>query len=99
MKKFSKRLFFTSSIAIGFLLIPCFFASFAEEEGTLRINLLWTILTKLFYVLRFPTHTLFWNFFSSNAILFTLGLGINCMFYGLLIERMFSIYKKIKQKD
>jgi len=70
MKNFDKKTFIISTVLIGLLLIPCFFAAWGEDEGALGNNIVLMTLSKLFYVLRFPTHTLFWEIFSFNAGLF-----------------------------
>jgi hypothetical protein len=93
MKNFDKKTFIISTVLIGLLLIPCFFAAWGEDEGTLGSNMILVTLSKLFYILRFPTHTLFWKLFSFNAGLFMVGLILNCMFYGLIIERTISFLK------
>jgi hypothetical protein len=99
MKHFNKRTFLNSTIIVGLLLIPCFFAAWGDDEGTLGTNSFWVTLSKLFYILRFPTHTLFWKLFSFNAALFIIGLVINCMFYGLLFERTIFLLKFTKAKE
>lgn len=67
MKNFNKSTFIISTIVFGLLLIPSFLAAFGEDEGTLPIASLWTIFAKLFYVLRFPTHTLLWTVITSGG--------------------------------
>ena len=94
MKNFSQRVFVISSLVICILLIPCFIAAWAEDEGTLGTNRISISLARLFYIFRFPTHTIFWNIFSINGIFFFSGLVINCLFYGLAIERIVQIFKK-----
>ena len=84
---------------IVLLLIPSFFAAWAEDEGTLGDHLFWIVFAKLFYVLRFPSHVLLWSVFSDSAILFFIGLGLNCMFYGFIIERVFAFFRKNKHKE
>lgn len=98
MKNFNKQTFIVSTVLVGLLLIPCFFAAWGDDEGTLGNNIIWVTLSKLFYILRFPTHTLFWKLFSINGILFFAGLIINCMFYGLIIERIVFLFKLSKAK-
>ncbi len=98
MKNFDKRIFLNSTISVGLLLIPCFFAAWGDDEGTLGSNRFWMTFSKVFYILRFPTHTLFWKFFSFNAVFFFVGLILNCMFYGLLIERTIFLFKFAKAK-
>jgi hypothetical protein len=83
-----------ATILFGLLLIPSFLAAWAEDEGTLGTNIIWVTFAKLFYVLRFPTHTLLWTLFSNGgATIYFLGLIINCLFYGFITERLFSFVK------
>jgi len=94
MKNFSKSTFIISTIAFGLLLVPSFLAAFGEDEGTLGTNIIWVTFAKLFYVLRFPTHTLLWKLIcEGGATIYFGGLLINCMFYGLLTERLISLFK------
>lgn len=67
-----------------------FLIAFSADEGT-GINF------HLFEIFRFPTHTLFWNYFSSSSSLYRTGLFINIAFYSLLIERL-TTYFKSKRK-
>ena len=98
MKNFNKQTFIISTVLIGLLLIPSFLAEWANDEGTLGINIILLTLSKLFYVIRFPTHTLFWKLFSSNAGFYMIGLILNCLFYGLLIERTIPLFNFKKAK-
>ncbi len=98
MKNFSKSTFIISTIIFGLLLVPSFLAAWAEDEGTLGTNIIWLTFAKLFYVLRFPTHTLLWTVITSGgATIYFVGLFINCLFYGLLTERIFSLIKTSKK--
>ena len=97
MRKFNSKAFIIVSGLSGLLLIPSFLAAWAEDEGTLGGNVAEVIFSKLFYILRFPTHTIMWTVFSNNAVLFFLGLVINCMFYGLVLERLFYFIQTVKQ--
>ncbi|WP_316845640.1 hypothetical protein [Pedobacter psychrodurus] len=72
---------FTTLIAAG-----------AVDEGTNGNSAIIQALAKLFYIFRFPTHTLFFNFMDGRF--FFLGLGINCLFYGFIIERIVSVFSK-----
>ena len=60
-----------------------------EGKGILRAIAL--ILSKLFYVFRFPTHTLFFDFMDGSR--FFIGLFINCTIYGFVTERIISLLK------
>ena len=98
MKNFSKSTFIISTIVFGLLLVSSFLAVWAEDEGTLGTNIIWLTFAKLFYVLRFPTHTLLWTVITNGgATIYFVGLFINCLFYGLLTERLFSIFKTNKK--
>jgi hypothetical protein len=96
MQKFNNQTFLISSLVTLLILIPSFLAAWAEDEGTIGNNFLLFGLAKVFYVLRFPCHTLFWTFFIANALLFYIGLIINCIFYGFVIERLLAYRKAIK---
>lgn len=66
-------------------------AAAARDEGTAGNGIITITLEKLFYVFRFPTHTLFFQF--MNGPNFLIGLLINCMFYALAIERFYTFYR------
>jgi hypothetical protein len=95
IQNFNRQTFINTTIIVGLLLIPSFFAAWGEDEGTLGTNIFWVTFAKLFYVLRFPTHTLLWTIFSNGgATIYFVGLIINCIFYGLLTERLISLFKR-----
>lgn len=72
-------------------------AAVGEDEGTLGDGWISLGFAKLFNVLRFPTHTLFWSLISEgSATLYFASLICNCMFYGLVIERFYSLFKNDK---
>lgn len=89
---------FKPLIFISATLIFCIFtfitliAAGAVDEGTDGNSALVQILAKLFYVLRFPTYTIFFNFMDGSF--FLLGLGINCLFYSFITERIVSTFSK-----
>jgi hypothetical protein len=95
IQNFNRQTFINTTIIVGLLLIPSFLAAWGEDEGTLGTNIFWVAFAKLFYVLRFPTHTLLWTIFSNGgATIYFVGLIINCIFYGLLMERLISLFKR-----
>ena len=98
MNGFNKKAFLILAVATIILLIPSFFAAWAEDEGTLGSGIFPGMLSKLFYVLRFPAHVLFWKVFSYNAVLFFTGLVLDCLFFSLLIERIIHFCRYIKLK-
>jgi hypothetical protein len=96
VKNFNRPTFIFATIFFGLLLVPSFFATWAQDEGTLGTNMLAQAFAAFFNVLRFPTHTLFWSVIANGGVLlFFAGLFINCLFYGLITERIFSIIDTI----
>jgi hypothetical protein len=83
-----------STFIVGILLVISFFAEWGYEDGTLREDSHAMILVRLFNILRFPTHTLLWGVITKSIFLFFLGLLINCMLYGFIIERMISFIRR-----
>lgn len=99
VKNFNVSVFFIVTIFVGILLFPSLFAVFAEDEGMLKPDdIFLNFLARFFYVLRFPTHTLLWPLISlGGPLAFFSGLIINCMFYGLVAERITSLFWKNKK--
>ena len=71
-------------------------AAAARDEGTGGDGIIVKALEQLFYLFRFPTHTLFFQI--MNGSMFFVGLFLNCLFYGFVIERLFSFNKKKKNE-
>ena len=95
MKNINKQVVYVATVLFGLLLIPSFLAAYGEDEGTLGVNIIWVTFAKLFDVLRFPTHTLLWPLITKGgAAIFNGGLIINCLFYGLLTERLIYFVKR-----
>lgn len=63
-------------------------AAAAWEEDTARGNLV-EVSAFWFYICRFPTHTLFFEYLDGALFMYTLVL--NCFFNAFLIERLTSI--------
>lgn len=98
MKNINKLTICISTVVFGLLLIPSFLAAWGEEEGTLGTSFIWMTFAKLFYVLRFPTHNILWVLKTNgDAILFFGGLIINCIFYGLLTERLIYYINRFRK--
>jgi len=96
MRRIKIKTILIASFISGLFLVPSFLCAFAQEEGTLSNNIITLFFAKLFYILRFPTHTLFFSIFSKGTILFFGGLVMNCLFYGFITERIIYVYKRIK---
>ena len=84
--KFYLVAFFLGTLLCSVLTFITLVAAAARDEGTGGDGIIIMTLEKLFYFFRFPTHTLFFNY--MNGGMFFVGLFFNCLFYGLLIERL-----------
>jgi hypothetical protein len=93
MKKISLWTFIFSTLAVGFVMVSCIPASWAYDDGTLNSDSKWMFLVKLFHVLRFPAHDILGTLIY-HPIIWLMGLAINCFLYGLLIERLISLFRK-----
>lgn len=88
MKNFGKKTFFISIAVYILLLIPCYLATFGNDEGTLNPGSPLLFFAWLFNVLRFPTHTLLWPLFSQTSIIYFIGFMINTVLWALVVERI-----------
>ena len=93
-KGFNNNIFLTALFLFGLLTIITFIAATSADDAT--SGLFVTRLAKIFLILRFPTHVLFWDFFGYNgSFIFYAGLVINCFFYAFVVERLLSGIQKI----
>ncbi|MFC3560868.1 hypothetical protein [Pedobacter jamesrossensis] len=83
---FSKYRFFKAFVAVGILTTICFFAFVSEDRNVFAPNFFLRSLSDIYSVLQFPTHTLFWEFFSYNNGLYFAGLVINSLLFAFIIE-------------
>ena len=98
MKDINKQTVYIATVVFGLLLIPSFLAAWGEDEGTLGTNIILVTFSELFYVLRFPTHTLLLALITKGgATIFLGGLVLNCIFYGLLTERIIYYTKRLRK--
>ena len=90
MKNLNLPLLSITTLTLGVLIIPSYIGAFAADEGTLSPDdTMMNFFAQLFNILRFPTHTLLWPVvIAGGPVTFFGGLILNCMFYGLLIERI-----------
>jgi hypothetical protein len=92
--KFNLRTLIMATINCFGLTFIALLGAVAVDEGTEGkgvLGLISLIFSKVFNVLRFPSHTLFFDW--MNGSLFFVGLFINCILYGFAIERLISISK------
>jgi len=88
---FKPLIFISSTLIFCIFTIITFIAYGAVEEGTDGNNHTTRAIARLYYIFRFPTHTLFFSI--MNSPLFFLGLVYNCLLYGFLTERIVSIFR------
>lgn len=97
MKSFNLKLFLLITGILVVLIIPCYWGVRTyelEKAQGLELNGIAALFAKLFYLLRFPTHTLMKSTFQTNGItIFFASLIFNCCLYGLLGERIAWAYK------
>lgn len=96
MSGFNFRIFFIASALIAFLTFVTLWAEAARDEGMGGDGVVGSFLADLYYVFRFPTHTFFFAFMDGP--MFLVGLFINCIFYGLLVERAFYLVRQWRNK-
>jgi hypothetical protein len=101
MKKFNLRVFIIAAVGTMILTASLWTLIWAHEEKHMAIaNGLWKLIITISVTLRFPIYTLFWKFLISNNIqlFFILGWLLDCTFWGIMFERIFSLFQK-KQKS
>lgn len=97
MKNFNRKIFISAATITGLLVIVSLFGFLEATSGTVSSNFLLVGLTAMYQVLRFPMHS-FFHFFENSAVLFCIGFLLNCLFYGLIYERIYSYSKGMKAK-
>ncbi len=83
---FKVWLFISTSLLFVLFTFITFIAFGALDEGTSGTSPTIQVTAKLYYIFRFPTHTLLFRF--MNGSVFFIGLLLNCLFYGFLTERI-----------
>jgi hypothetical protein len=89
MRDFDTRTFCIVTMISFVLIFPCGLAAWAEDERTPGENILLIALSKLFYFLCFPSSVI--PFFSSGSVMLFIGLTLNCLFWGIVFERLFYV--------
>jgi hypothetical protein len=92
-KRINASVVLGSSIIIGVATLVSFWFAFGKDEGQLGTGYFANLVADSFYIFRFPTHVVFWEQLNSSVILYFFGLFLNCLFYGLLIERLWFLMK------
>lgn len=94
-KRVNKGYFLIFTSIVGILTFLSFIAAYAKDEGTIGENFIWNLFADLFNVFRFPTHNLLWDW--MNPAFYIIGLVLNSMFYGLILERILNLIIKKRE--
>ena len=87
-KGFNKSIFWASMVIIIILFVPIFFATWANDEGTLPSTSEWFFLTKFHFLFTFPIQDIFRPLMAdAGGFVFFAVTFINLMFYGFIMER------------
>ena len=89
MRRINFKIFFGLTLALSIITYFSFNAAFARDEGKLGSSGFRIYLADLYNIVRFPTHVLFPSMVRL-PLPFALGLIINCVVYGLVLERIIS---------
>lgn len=91
---FNVVLFILLTLFFWILIFITLIAAAAEDEGTIGNSSVWALFARLFYVFRFPTHTLLWEcMIHGRMYLFLPALLFNGLFYGFITERIISFLR------
>jgi hypothetical protein len=95
MSKFSLRTFVYSSAVITVGAFSSFYAAFSNASGNGKHDFLSRLFEIPLEIFSFPIVAAFgWVIEYAGFVLYFILLFINCLFYGLIIERLFSLSKK-----
>jgi hypothetical protein len=98
MKNFSLRIFLFSSLVIGLLTFISMMAGWDLSDKAAETSLFWNILAKSFFVFNWALMLIDWlTGDNPNETLFIVGIFLNCLLDGFIIERIFYLFHK-KQK-
>jgi hypothetical protein len=97
MKYFNAKFFIICSILLAGVAYVSFVSAYARDEGKIGDGLIRNFLADLFSVMRFPTHVLFRRL-TRQPLYFSIGLIVNCMLYGLLVERMLYLLTRPRKE-
>jgi hypothetical protein len=70
---------------------------YARDNDTLGSSFIKNRIADIYLVLRFPLHNILWGKMSWPEYVAT--LGINCMMYAFIIERVLNIFSKPKPSE
>ena len=89
LRKVSLKRFILSLFIVSCLTGLSYLSALGSGKGAL---------VYLFYIFRFPTHTLLEEYFQKSSSLYRKGLFINVIFWSIILERLLTIIVAIKHK-
>jgi len=98
MKKFNLRIFIIATVAVVLLTFVSW-AGLEAHNTPDKSHTLLGIIGSLWTVLRFPLFTFFWKFpfGQNNILLYSMAVFVNCIFYALIIERIYYFLRKMRK--
>jgi len=90
-KRFNRDAFIT---ALFVCVILTAISLFLGSHGTNTVDI-WWFFARLYDVFRFPIHIIFSKFILNHDWVYYIGgLLIDCAFYALIIEKVYSLFNK-----
>src|SRR6202521_635305 len=95
MKKFNLRIFMIVTVVMVLLTFVSW-AGLEARDTFSRTHTLLGMVGRIWTVLRLQVFTFFWNFIvtSNNPIITSMAVFLNCAFYGVIVERIFYLFRK-----
>jgi hypothetical protein len=89
------RIFLIATV-VTILLNFVSWAGLEAHDTQNRTHTLLGVVGSLWTILRFPIFTFFWKFLYSqnDNLLFSTAVFINCVFYAIIVERIFYLFHK-----
>src|ERR1700759_1376084 len=97
LKNFNYSIFIIAANVFGLLAIFSFISSLSFFEGTSGTGSFLEFTSWSLYIFWFPVNSILSLFNISFPPLFIIGFILDCAFYGLLTERIFSLITKNKK--
>lgn len=95
LKNLSLRIFIVSSVIIGVIAFESFFTSFGSTTEEAKNDFLIRLSDIAIEIFSFPIVYLVGRLnVETGFIIYFILLSLNCLLYGLLIERLISLFTK-----
>jgi hypothetical protein len=98
MNQFNYRVFLVLTVLLAILTFFAFSVTFSGGTEAPRDSVLHIVCSDFIGIMRFPVHFIFARFFK-NPMYFAVGLIINCLIYGAVLERILSFFIGSGKRD